>query len=253
MERTGISWYAAGAALAAMAMAVTASRAYAQPDAAPPEAEVTLAATVTVTRAMLSDRGRWLRELPTSRYRLAQFRDGRLRMTMLASRPGPRIGALADPYAGMVVEGHLAQGALELRDASGTRIPLPPAVGLAPAAPPDESLLADAAETPRRRRALERDYGRPAGTLRGLVRYLARRGTATEEVLVSADTLLPAELSVVQDGVLTEHQAFSYRRLPGNRWVRQQTIAQTLVTGRQPHRLLTITTLDDVQADGGAR
>lgn len=253
MVRTGISRYAGQAALAAMVVAGTASGAHAQPAAPPLEAGVTLAATVTVTRALLTDTGGLLRELPTSRYTLAQFRDGRLRMTMLASRPGPRIGPLADPYAGMVVEGNLAHGTLELRDASGARIPLPEGAGLAPTAPPAESLLAGTAETAGRRRTLERDYGRPAGTLRGLVRYVARRGAATEEVLVSADTQLPAELNVVKDGVLTEHHAFSYRRLPGNRWVRHQTVAHTVVAGRQPHRLLSITTLDDIRTDGGER
>lgn len=253
MVRTGISRYAGGAALAAMMMAVTAPGAHAQPAAPPLEAGVTLAATVTVTRALLNDTGGLVRELPASRYKLAQFRDGRLRMTMLPSRPGPRIGPMADPYAGMVVEGNLAQGTLELRDASGTRIPLPEGASLAPAAPPGESVLAGSAEAPGRRRALERDYGRPAGRLRGFVRYVGRRGAATEEVLVAADTLLPAELNVAKDGVLTEHHAFSYRRLPGNRWVRQQTVAHTLVTGRQPHRLLSITTLDDIQTDGGER
>lgn len=253
MVRRGISRYAGGAALAAMVMAgTTSSAANAQPSTPPLEAGVTLAATVTVTRALVTDTGGLLRALPTSRYKLAQFRDGRLRMTMLAGSPGPRIGPMADPYAGMVVEGNLAQGTLELRDASGTRIPLPEGAGLVPATPP-ESPLAGMAEAPARRRAIERDYGRPAGKLRGLVRYVARRGAATEEVLVAADTLLPAELTVVKDGVLPEHHAFSYRRLPGNRWVRQQTVAHTLVTGRQPHRLVSITTLDDIQTDGGER
>ncbi|MCC6991081.1 MAG: hypothetical protein IT181_18900 [Acidobacteria bacterium] len=240
--------------MAAMVMAgVASSGASAQTIEPPLEAGMTMAATVTVTRALLKDTGELLRELPTSRYKLAQFRDGRLRMTMLASRPGPRIGPMADPYAGMVVEGNLAQGTLELRDASGKRVGLPASAGMPPAAEPGESFLADTGETPRRRQALERDYGRPTGRLRGLMRYVARRGTTTEEVLVASDTMLPAELNVVKNGVLTEHHAFSYRRLPGNRWVRQQSVAHTLVAGSQPQRMLSITTLDDIRTDGGAR
>jgi hypothetical protein len=253
MVRTGISRYAGGAALAAMVMGPISSGANAQSIERPLEAGVTLAATVTVTRALLTDRGELLRELPTSRYTLAQSRDGRLRLTMLASRPGPRIGPMADPYAGMVVEGNLAQGTLELRDAAGKRIPLPASAGLPPAAEPGESFLADTEDTPRRRQALEREYGRPAGRLRGLTRYVARRGATTEEVLVAPDTMLPAELNVVKDGVLTEHHAFTYRRLPGNRWVREQSVAHTLITGRQPQRMLSITTLEDIRTDGGAR
>lgn len=254
MVRTGISRYAGGAALAAMVMmGATPPDATAQAVTPPLESGVMLAATVTVTRALLTDTGGVLRELPTSRYTLAQFRDGRLRITMLASRPGPRIGPMADPYADMVVEGNLAQGTLELRDASGKRIPLPASAGLPAAAEPGESFFADSGETPRRRQALERDYGRPTGKLRGLMRYVARRGTTTEEVLVASDTMLPAELNVVTDGVLTEHHAFSYRRLPGDRWIRQQSVAHTLVTGRQPQRMLSITTLDDIRTDGGPR
>jgi hypothetical protein len=254
MVRTGIERHAGWAAVAAMVMAgVASSGARAQTIEPPLDAGVTMAATVTVTRALLKDTGELLRELPTSRYTLAQFRDGRLRMTMLASRPGPRVGPMADPYAGMVVEGNLAEGTLELRDASGKRIALPASTGMPPAAAPGESFLAGTSEAPRRRQALERDYGRPAGRLRGLTRYVARRGTTTEEVLVASDTMLPAELNVVKDGVLTEHHAFSYRRLPGNRWVRQRSVAHTLVTGSTPQRMLSITTLDDIRADGGAR
>jgi hypothetical protein len=242
------------AALAAVVVAwATSAGAAGQLAGAAPDDGAELSATVTVTRALLTDEGTLVRELPTSRYRLARFRDGVMRMTMLAAAPGPRIGPMADPYAGMVVEGDLARGRFEVRDKTGKRLELPLGDGF-PAAPgAGEPLLADAAQTSERRQALERAYGRPQGRLRGLLRYVARRNRAVEEVLVAADTLLPAELNVVTGGVLTEHHAFSYVAVPGRGWLRHRSLAQTRVTGDRPQRLLSVTELTDIRTAGGAR
>lgn len=257
MVRTRNAIKAGCAAVAALVMTTTATM-QARPGAGQGAASAAdegaaLSATVTVTRALLTDAGALVRELPQSRYRLAQFHDGRLRMTMLATRPGPRIGPMADPYAGIVVEGNLAHGTLELRDAAGKRLALPGGDGFPAAPDAGESYLAEAADTPERRQRLEGTYGRPQGRLRGLLRYVAHRSAAVEEVLVSAETLLPAELSLVKDGVLTEHHTFSYVLVPGNRWVRHRSIAQTLVTGRTPRRLLSTTVLDDIHTSRGGR
>lgn len=261
MVRTGNAIKAGCAAVAAMVM-TTAVTVQARPGGgqgggqgaeSAAEEGAALSATVTVTRALLTDAGALVRELPTSRYRLAQFHDGRLRMTMLAARPGPRIGPLADPYAGMVVEGNLAHGMLQLRDAAGKHLALPGGEGFPAAPDAGESYFAEAAAAPERRQRLEGAYGRPQGRLRGLLRYVARRSAAVEEVLVSAETLLPAELSLVTDGVLTEHHTFSYVLVPGNRWVRHRSTAQTLVTGHTPHRLLSTTALDDIHTSRGGR
>lgn len=253
MVRTGNA-KAGCAALAAMIMVgSTPSGVLGQGAGAVPDEGATLSATVTVTRALLTEAGGLVRELPSSRYQLAQFRDGRLRLTMLASRPGPRIGPLADPYAGMAVEGNLAQGVLALRDAAGKPLAIPGGTGFPPAPETGESYLVEAAGTDQRRQTLERAYGRPTGRLRGLTRYVAQRNAAVEEVLVSPETQLPAEVSVVKDGVLTEHHTFSYVQVPGNRWVRHRSTAQTIVTGRTPQRLLSITALDDVRAPWGGR
>ena len=242
------------AALAAVVVAwATSAGAAGQLAGAAPDDGAELSATVTVTRALLTDDGTLVRELPTSRYRLARFRDGAMRMTMLAAAPGPRIGPMADPYAGMVVEGDLARGRFEVRDKTGKRLELPVGDGF-PAAPgAGEPLLADAAGTTERRHALERTYGRPQGRLRGLLRYVARRSGTVEEALVAADTLLPAELNVVTGGVLTEHHAFSYVAVPGQGWVRHRSTAQTRVTGDRPQRLFSVTELADIRTAGGAR
>lgn len=242
------------AALAAVVVAwATSAGAAGQLAGAAPDDGAELSATVTVTRALLTDDGTLVRELPTSRYRLARFRDGAMRMTMLAAAPGPRIGPMADPYAGMVVEGDLARGRFEVRDKTGKRLELPVGDGF-PAAPgAGEPLLADAASTTERRHALERTYGRPQGRLRGLLRYVARRNGTVEEALVAADTLLPAELNVVTGGVLTEHHAFSYVAVPGQGWVRHRSTAQTRVTGDRPQRLFSVTELADIRTAGGAR
>ncbi|MBP7775848.1 MAG: hypothetical protein KA371_01825 [Acidobacteria bacterium] len=254
MARMGYGMTSGLAATVAMLMGWVASAgADGQLATAAPVDGAQLSATVTVTRALLTEEGALVRELPTSRYAVAQYRDGRLKMTMLGTAPGPRIGPMADPYAGIVVEGDLSRGTLELRAPDGTRLALPGEATFPGAPGASESFLAEASRTDERRQALERAYGRPQGRLRGLLRYVARRRAAVEEVLVSAETLLPAELSVVKDGVLTEHHAFSYVAVPGKGWVRHHSSAQTLVAGQRPQRLLSVTALDDIRTSGGAR
>ncbi len=254
MVRTKNGMTVGFAATAAMVVVgVMAAGAARQPDGSPPDDGADLSATVTVTRALLTEGGALVRELPTSRYTLAHYPDQRLRITMLASGSGPRTGPMADPYAGLVVEGDLARGPLELRAADGTRLAWPGGAGFPEAPGAGDAFLAEASKTHERRQALERAYGRPAGRVRGLVRYVARRRAAVEEVLVAADTLLPAELSLVKDGVLSEHQTFSYLPVSGRGWVRHRSTAQTLVPGVRPQRLLSVTALDDIRTSGGAR
>lgn len=254
MVRTGNAIKAGCAAVAAMVMmGATPAGVLGQVTDSAPDDGAALNATVTVTRALLTEAGGLVRELPSSRYQLAQFHDGRLRLTMLASRPGPRIGPLADPYAGMVVEGNLAHGMLDLRDATGKPLAIPGGTGFPAAPDTGESYLAEAGSTHQRRQTLERAYGRPKGRVRGLMRYVAQRDAAVEEVLVSPETLLPTEVSLVKDGVLTEHHVFSYVLVPGNRWVRHRSTAQTIVSGQTPQRLLSITALDDIRTTRGER
>jgi len=254
MVRTGNARNSQVAALAAVVMAwATSAGAAGQLAAAAPDDGAELSATVTVTRALLTDEGALVRELPTSRYRLARFRDGTMRMTMLAAAPGPRIGPLADPYAGMVVEGDLARGSFEVRDRGGKRLELPSGAGFEAPAGASEPLIAEVARGGERRRALERVYGRPQGRLRGLLRYVARRNDVVEEVLVAPDSLLPSELTVVTAGVLTEHHAFAYLAVPGRGWVRHRSTAQTRVAGDGPQRLLSVTELADIRTAGGGR
>lgn len=253
MADTGNAAGTRGAALA-VAWVISMGAAQGQPAPAAPEDGADLSATVTVVRALVSDEGAVLRELPTSRYRVAHFPDGRLEMTMLATGPGPRVGPMADPYAGIVADTDLAGGRLRLRGADGRPLSMPG--GNAPAwAPPagPSAFLAQAADAPARRRALEQQFGPPAGQLRGLTRYVARHGRREDEVLVSAETQLPAELNVVEDGALAEHQQFSYLEVPGRGWVRHQVTAQTRVPGAASQRLLSVTTLTDIRTSGGAR
>ena len=112
------------AAMAATLM-VWARVATAQPANEPMEPGVTFSAEVTIAQAIVDRSGRPTRELPTSRYRLEQLETGGLRTTMLATRPSPARGALADVYAGLTVDTDPATGALRVRDAQGSALATP--------------------------------------------------------------------------------------------------------------------------------
>lgn len=240
---------------AAMAVAwVAASWDAAAQTTAPEDDGAELSATVTVTRELLRDDGSRVRDLPTSRYRLVRWRDGRMHLTMLASQVGPRVGPMYDPYAGISVEGDLGQGAIRVSGADGASLALPgnPPPAWHPPAGSADGFVEPLSPTARRH-SLEQRFGRPAGRVRGRLRYVAREGQRVEELLVAADTQLPVELNVVEDGVLREQHAFTYLALAGRGWVRQRSTSQTVVPGPQPQRLRSTTQLDDIRTAGGGR
>lgn len=211
-------------------------------------------ADVVVTRAVVDERGTLLRELPSSRYRLTRFADGRLRMTMLPPAgvpPAPE--GVPDPFAGMTVEADPGSGALDVRDRQGRPVSLGAGNGgwVSPEAPLDAVLPAVAAH-PTRKADLERRFGRSRGRVRGLDRYLGRDGSRVEELLVHPESALPAEMNVVDGGTLLERHRFDYQR-SGDAWLRRRTASETAVPGAPGQRLLSVSTLDDVRTAGGAR
>lgn len=224
--------------------------------APPGAAEVAqFGAEVTVERVVVNDQGRVIRELPRSRYRLERFAGGRTRTAMLPSTAGPRVGPLADPYAGMVVEFAPDGSGLRLLDARGQPLAGAPALpaALAPSelGQGGEGFVSSAQDTVRRRGELTRHLGARAGSVRHLERYLDTRGARVQEVLVEPTTALPIEVNVVQDGRLDEHHEFSYQEpIPGH-LVRTRTRSESRVPGTTDQRLVTITSLTNVRVSGG--
>ena len=199
------------AAVMAAAMAVG-GRAAAQQPAEPTNPEVTFSADVSVTQAIVDRTGKTVRELPGSRYRLERRAGRQMRLTMLATRPSPARGPLADVYAGITVDAEPTTGALQVRDARGRRLETPATSSMPPApVGADENLVVAAADRAQRIAALTGRFGQPVGSVRALHRYLARSGRVVEEVLVTPDTALPVELNRLEDGVLVEHHTFEYR------------------------------------------
>ncbi len=218
-------------------------------------AEALFSAEVTVERAVVNDRGAVIRDLPRSRYRIEQFAGGRNRMAMLPSTAGPRIGPLADPYAGMVVEFDPAGSGLRLLGADGRPLPGAPELPTS-LAPPElgqggEGFVAPVRDTPKRRDSLSRHFGRRAGSVRRLERYLDTRGARWQEVLVEPASALPVEVNVMQDGQLEEHHEFTYVESAPGQLVRTRTRSETRVPGTKGQRLVATTTLVSVRVAGG--
>jgi hypothetical protein len=219
------------------------------------EADATFSANVVVTRAIVDVKGTLVRELPASRYRLTQFTDGRLRMTMLPLNAAAAAGPLADASAGVTVENNPASGAIEVRDKHGRPLGLdaPPMPGWMAAPGEPSMLVASAASRPARRTTLERRFGVPTGRVRGLDRYVTREGSTVHEMLVHPESALPAEMNVAEGKTLLQHHRFDYRRLADGTWIRRRMASETAMPGTPSQRLVAVATLDDIQTAGGAR
>ena len=240
------------AAMAATLM-VWARVATAQPANEPMEPGVTFSAEVTIAQAIVDRSGRPTRELPTSRYRLEQLETGGLRTTMLATRPSPARGALADVYAGLTVDTDPATGGLRVRDAQGSALATPVAPIAALPEPGESSLLVAPAERAPRMAALARQFGPPLGSVRSFQRYLARRGRVVEELLVAPDTAAPAELNRIEHGVLVEHHAFEYAPIGDGRLARVRARSESSLAQPPGSRLVAVTTLSAIRVKGAGQ
>jgi hypothetical protein len=242
-----------GWAIAIVAVAILSDRSGATAQADGGDAAA-FSAEVTVTRAIVTDDGKLVREVPASRYRLERFASGRVRLTMRPTRTQPAAGPMADAYAGIVVEQD-ADGAVRLLRADGTPVPgaPPSATGLIP----EQTLMPggwvisvrDAAE---RRQALTASYGARAGAVNGLDRYVVRKGTSLREVLVSPRWALPVEVNVLAGQTLEERHQFEYVERADGHLVRTRTRSESQLPDGSRQRMVAITALADVVI-GGAR
>ncbi len=251
MERRTMRWPAT--LMLAVTMAARAA-------AGQPEVEAAggalFSAEVTVDRSVVDERGKLVRDLPRSRFRIEQFAGGRSRMAMLAGTGGPRVGPLADPYAGMVVEFDPAGAGLRLLGPDGrpvAGVPPVPASFTPSELTRGEGLVTSMREAATRRGELARHFGTRTGSVRNLERYLETHGPRVHEVLVQPSTALPVEMNVVHDGLLEEHHEFTYDQRASGQIVRTRTRSESRVPGAKGQRLVSVTTLADVRVAGGAR
>lgn len=252
MTTIPMHWRALALAAATTAAASTAMAQTPTPQEPAEGAE--FSATVVVTRAVVDPKGALVRELPSSRYRLAQFADGRLRMTMLPPTDLPSTGKMGDAFAGITVENDVATGELQVRDSAGRSLNLDRErqSGWAMPAQDAEPIVAPAADRPTRQAALDRRFGRAVGRIRGLDRYVAKDGTRVHELLVNPESALPAELNIADGKALVERHRFEYARL-GAGWVRSRVASETAMPGTPSQRLVAVSTMNDVRTKGGAR
>lgn len=246
-----IDWRALVCAAATCAAAATAA---AQTTGVPEPADgADFSATVVVTRAIVDTKGGLVRTLPTSRYRMAQFGDGRLRLTMLPPADLPSTGPMGDAFAGITVENDLTTGHLVVRDKAGRALNLDrePSQGWATPAT-SEPLVAPVAARPLRQQQLEHRFGRAVGRVRGLDRYLTKDGSRVNEMLVHPESALPAEINITEGRTLVEQHRFEYARR-GRGWLRTRVSSETAVPGTPAERLLAVSTMDDVRTKGGVQ
>jgi hypothetical protein len=209
-------------------------------------------AEVTVTRAIVTEAGRRVREVPASRYRLERFASGRLRLTMRSTRDQPTSGPMADPYEGIVVEQD-ADGAIRLLRADGTPVPgaPPSATGLVPAqAMSSSGWIVNVHDVVERRKALTATLGARAGAVNGLDRYIVRDGNSVREVLVSPRWALPLEVNVLNGGTLEERHQFEYMERADGHLVRTRTRSESRLPDGSNQRMVSITALADVVIGG---
>ena len=252
MERYAGRWQAVALVAAITAGAGTAG---AQQQPQEPAGDAVFSADVTVERAVVDGQGRLQRELPRSRYRIERFSGGRSRMVMLATTPEPRVGPMADAYAGLVVEFDAAAGGVRVLGKDGRPLPgAPPLTGnLMPVELTEggDNALVLTDETTARRRDLTRQFGSRVGTLRRMERYLTKAGNRVQEVLVAPATALPIEVNVVEGGVLEERHEFEYENRGRGRLVRTRMRSESRLPGATNERLVSVTTLSDVRMAGG--
>jgi hypothetical protein len=84
-----------------------------------------------------------------------------------------------------------------------------------------EAILATPSKAAARRAALERRFGRAAGRVRALDRFVSTRDQDTTEVLADPQSSLPVEINVVRRQALVSHTTMGYVRGEGGTLIRR--------------------------------
>jgi hypothetical protein len=116
---------------------------------------------------------------------------------------------------------------------------------------PAEGLLVHASDHPNRRLALERRFGRPIGTVRGLERFVVQAADRTQELLLDPDTALPAELNVARQGRLFSRTSFDYQASSTGSLLRRRLHTEFALGSSASGRLVSDIELTDVTIGQG--
>lgn len=258
----------------------------AQPAAAEPWSA--FGADITVRRGRVDADGRPTGPgAPAITYRWEQTRTPRgwktvLRLTAAERRAAKTLDGeqpIEHPFAVARIEDEGDGSPPKLFDRRGRPVELPGeafrrrlaslmrADGLLPAAPPAAATsrpdlpmrpepaasmppaIAREADAPGRRAALERRFGRAAGRVGALDRYVAALERDTLEVLADPDSALPVEINVARDGRLRSHVAMRYATAAGGALVREALRAERLLEDGTGMRAVTEIELANVRLE----
>ncbi len=102
-----------------------------------------------------------------------------------------------------------------------------------------------------RRARLEQTHGLPAGSVRGLDRYISSTDGDLDEVLVDPDTVLPMEMNTVRDGHLVSRAEMAYDERPDGWLVRRRLRAERVVPSVNGRRVVLDIELSNVRLGSG--
>ncbi|MEZ5418310.1 MAG: hypothetical protein R2708_13305 [Vicinamibacterales bacterium] len=222
------------------------------PAAAQETAGEIFSADVTIEDSIVDDNGVVTEARPATRFRVIRRRVAGGVETEIAY-PEARLfdrGPLADPRGGQRVV-FAPGGGARIYDAAGTLL-----ATLNPGdAQPDAGVGEPMAFADRHRRlradTLRGRLGRPVGRHGGRDRYLATDGDATTETLVEPDSMLPVEVNVVREGVLSARTELRYGRMPGGRWYLASTRSESALGDGTGRRLVSVRTHTNVAGSEG--
>jgi hypothetical protein len=111
---------------------------------------------------------------------------------------------------------------------------------------PADGLLVHAHDRPRRRLDLERRFGHPVGTVRGLERFVTQAAGRAQELLIDPETTLPVELNVVHQGRLFSRTIFDYQPSTAGSLLRRRLRTEFALGSSTDGRMVSEVELTDV-------
>jgi hypothetical protein len=235
----------------------------------------TFSADVTIRRRLVMANGTAGVEAPAVRYRWTRSaRRGGWRSALDLLLPGADrlVLHIEDDEDGTPVRAYDQHGApirmasVEDRQVLGEPVPgsliVPPLPRLLypdavrPAAPGRDwvdGFIAVPSRHGRRRAALQARFGRPAGRVRRMDRFVERGSDRTLEVLADAESALPVEINVVRDGALVAHSTLTYAAGRDGTLVRRRIHAERLVSAKTGQRAVADVQLSNVRLERRGR
>jgi hypothetical protein len=112
-----------------------------------------------------------------------------------------------------------------------------------------EAILAMPSKAAARREALERRFGRAAGRVRALDRFVSTHDQETTEVLADPQSALPLEINVVRSQALVSHTTMGYVRGEGGSLIRRSLRIERAIPDTAGERTATDVEINNVRLE----